>query len=37
MTDRFDIIILGGGNAGFGVAAVAAEAGKRIAFVGHFY
>ncbi|MFQ5565315.1 MAG: dihydrolipoyl dehydrogenase family protein [Paracoccaceae bacterium] len=33
MTDRFDIIILGGGNAGFGVAAVAAEAGKRIAFV----
>lgn len=33
MTDRFDIIILGGGNAGFGVSAVAAEAGKRIAFV----
>lgn len=33
MTDRFDIIILGGGNAGFGVAAVAAEAGKSIAFV----
>jgi glutathione reductase (NADPH) len=33
MTDRFDIIILGGGNAGFGVSATAAEAGKRIAFV----
>jgi glutathione reductase (NADPH) len=33
MTKRFDIIILGGGNAGFGVSAVAAEAGKRIAFV----
>jgi glutathione reductase (NADPH) len=33
MTERFDIIILGGGNAGFGVSAVAAPAGKRIAFV----
>jgi glutathione reductase (NADPH) len=33
MTDRFDIIILGGGNAGFGVSAIAAEAGKHIAFV----
>jgi len=33
MTPRYDIIILGGGNAGFGVSAVAAEAGKRIAFV----
>ena len=33
MTDRFEILILGGGNAGFGVSAVAAEAGKRIAFV----
>lgn len=33
MTQRFDIIILGGGNAGFGVSAVASEAGKRIAFV----
>ena len=33
MTDRFDIIILGGGNAGFGVSAIAAPAGKRIAFV----
>ena len=33
MTDRFDVIILGGGNAGFGVSAVAQEAGKSIAFV----
>jgi glutathione reductase (NADPH) len=33
MTDRFDILILGGGNAGFGVSAIAAEAGKSIAFV----
>ena len=29
----YDIVILGGGNAGFGVSSVAAEAGKRIAFV----
>jgi glutathione reductase (NADPH) len=33
MTERYDIVIIGGGNAGFGVSAVAAEAGKRIAFV----
>jgi glutathione reductase (NADPH) len=33
MTEGYDIVILGGGNAGFGVSAVAAEAGKRIAFV----
>ncbi len=33
MTERYDIAILGGGNAGFGVSAVAAAAGKRIAFV----
>ena len=33
MADRFDILIIGGGNAGFGVSAVAAEAGKKIAFV----
>jgi len=33
MPDRYDIIILGGGNAGFGVSAVAHEAGKKIAFV----
>ncbi len=33
MADRFDIIILGGGNAGFGVSAVAADAGKSIAFI----
>ena len=33
MTKRYDIIIIGGGNAGFGVSAVAHEAGKSIAFV----
>lgn len=33
MTAEYDVVILGGGNAGFGVSAVAAEAGKRIAFV----
>ncbi|MBL4785256.1 MAG: NAD(P)/FAD-dependent oxidoreductase [Cohaesibacteraceae bacterium] len=33
MTNKYDIIILGGGNAGFGVSAVASEAGKSIAFV----
>ncbi len=33
MTDRFDIVIIGGGNAGFGVSAVASEAGKTIAFI----
>ena len=33
MVKKFDIIILGGGNAGFGVSAVAHEAGKSIAFV----
>lgn len=33
MTERFDIVIIGGGNAGFGVSAVAAEAGKSIAFI----
>jgi len=33
MTERYDVIILGGGNARFGVSAVAHEAGKRIAFV----
>ena len=33
MTKKYDIIILGGGNAGFGVSAVASEAGKSIAFV----
>lgn len=33
MTQKFDIIIIGGGNAGFGVSAVAAEAGKSIAFI----
>lgn len=33
MAERFDIIIIGGGNAGFGVSAVAHEAGKKIAFI----
>ncbi len=33
MTKSYDIIILGGGNAGFGVSQVAHEAGKTIAFV----
>jgi glutathione reductase (NADPH) len=33
MTHTFDVIILGGGNAGFGVSAIASEAGKSVAFV----
>ncbi|MGB0631030.1 MAG: dihydrolipoyl dehydrogenase family protein, partial [Alphaproteobacteria bacterium] len=33
MNTRYDIIIIGGGNGGFGVSAVAAEAGKSIAFI----
>ena len=33
MAERFDIVILGGGNAGLGVSAVAAPAGRTIAFV----
>ncbi len=33
MAHPYDIIIIGGGNAGFGVSAVASEAGKKIAFV----
>lgn len=33
MTNKFDIIIIGGGNGGFGVSAIAADAGKSIAFV----
>jgi len=33
MTNHFDVVIIGGGNAGFGVSAVAHEAGKSIAFV----
>ena len=33
MAKNYDIIIIGGGNAGFGVSAVAAEAGKSIAFI----
>jgi glutathione reductase (NADPH) len=33
MSNKFDIIIIGGGNGGFGVSAIAAEAGKSIAFI----
>ena len=33
MSNKFDIVIIGGGNGGFGVSAIAAEAGKSIAFV----
>ena len=33
MADRYDVIILGGGNAGFGVSAIVFEAGKNIAFI----
>ncbi|MEM7442129.1 MAG: NAD(P)/FAD-dependent oxidoreductase [Pseudomonadota bacterium] len=33
MADHFDVIIIGGGNAGFGVSAVANDAGKSIAFI----
>lgn len=33
MTRSYDVIIIGGGNAGFGVSAVAHAAGKSIAFI----
>ncbi|MCY6382572.1 dihydrolipoyl dehydrogenase family protein [Hoeflea prorocentri] len=33
MNSKFDIVIIGGGNAGFGVSAVVSEAGKSIAFI----
>jgi glutathione reductase (NADPH) len=33
MRESYDVIIIGGGNAGFGVSAVAHEAGKSIAFI----
>ena len=33
MAAKYDVIILGGGNAGFGVSAIAHDAGKSIAFV----
>ncbi len=33
MNKHYDIIIIGGGNAGFGVSAIASEAGKKIAFI----
>ena len=33
MADRFDVVIIGGGNAGLAVAAVAHGAGKRVAII----
>lgn len=33
MAQKFDVVIIGGGNAGFGVSAVAHEAGKTVAFI----
>ena len=33
MARKFDVVIIGGGNAGFGVSVVAHDAGKSIAFV----
>ncbi len=33
MADKYDVIILGGGNAGFGVSAITHEAGMKLAFV----
>lgn len=33
MCESYDVIIIGGGNAGFGVSSVAHEAGKSIAFI----
>ena len=33
MSNRYDIVIIGGGNAGFGVSQVAHAAGKSIAFI----
>ncbi len=33
MADKYDVIILGGGNAGFGVSAITHKVGKKIAFV----
>ena len=33
MAHTYDVIILGGGNAGFGVSAVVHDAGKKIAFI----
>ena len=33
MTKQYDVVILGGGNAGFGVSGIVSEAGKSVAFV----
>ena len=33
MSDHYDIVIIGGGNAGFGASQIAHAAGKSIAFI----
>ena len=33
MPEKYDVIIIGGGNAGFGVSSVVHDAGKSVAFV----
>jgi glutathione reductase (NADPH) len=33
VSKNYDIIIIGGGNAGLGVSSIAAEAGKKIAII----
>jgi glutathione reductase (NADPH) len=33
MSEKYDVIIIGGGNAGLGVSAIAHKAGKKIAFI----
>ena len=35
MANKFDVLIIGGGNAGFGVSSLVSEAGKSIAFIEH--
>jgi glutathione reductase (NADPH) len=37
MAEKYDIIIIGGGNAGFGVSAIAHEAGRKIAFIEEWH
>ena len=33
--DRYDLIVIGAGSAGFSASITAADAGKRVALVGH--
>ena len=33
MSEKYDVVIIGGGNAGFGVSSVVAAAGKSVAFI----